>query len=359
MATSILTQGAVSGEDAYGKLLANRVDVVVTDIVMPVMSGIELLQKINELDPDIPVILMTAYADMNKVIEAIKIGAFDFIIKPFNPELFVHSVDKAIHFNKMLQTEHEYKYLLEEYNKEIETLISERTMSLMALTIADKVRNPSSIIGLTCRRMLDKEELTPPVRTKLQSLVEEADKLDMIVTDFHTLLKSKQSMFVCEDMNNIVKSVLPVLEKKALQNKIELSFTSSDYPVKLNIQKNLFKIAVSHLVKNSIESMPGGGKIAISVYESKNDIILEIADAGHGISEEDMSRIFDPMYSTKEQRYGMGLALVKQIVSEHMGQIYVQSTLGVGSVFRIILPVRWIGKEGNQDYCSAESGDSV
>jgi len=111
---------------------------------------------------------MMAYADMEKEMEAIKMGAFDFIIKPFTAELLVHSVQMAVHYNKLILMEREYRHLLEEYNQEIETLVPERTMSLMALTLADKIRNPASVIGLTCRRLLEKEEVPQPLIPKIE-----------------------------------------------------------------------------------------------------------------------------------------------------------------------------------------------
>ena len=125
-------------EDAVIQFRANAVDAVVTDIVMPSVSGIELLRQIHDINPTTPVVLMTAYADIDKVIGAIKTGAFDFIIKPFTADLLVHSVEKAVHYNGLIRMENDYKRLLEEYNQEIEALVAERTMGLVALTLATK-----------------------------------------------------------------------------------------------------------------------------------------------------------------------------------------------------------------------------
>ena len=95
----------------------------------------------------------------------------------------------------MSQMEKEYNHLLEEFNQEIETLVAERTMSLMALTVADKIRNPASVIGLTCKRILDKEDVPEKLKPKLQSIMDEADKLYAIVEKFQSYLKSKKSLF--------------------------------------------------------------------------------------------------------------------------------------------------------------------
>lgn len=329
---------------AIDRLRGNNIDVVVTDIVMPEISGIELLRRIHDIDAKMPVILMTAYADMEKVINAIKIGAFDFIIKPFTANLLVHSIEKAVNYNKLIKMEKEYKRLLEEFNLEIETIVAERTMSLMALTLADKIRNPASVIGLTCKRILDKEEVPESLRAKLEDIIHEAGKLDGIVNDFQSLLQSKKSMFGYEDINGVVESVIHVVENQAAAKGVELIFRPFAHPLKINLQKNLFNIAVSHILKNSIEATPEGGRITISTNKDENNIFLAISDTGYGISEEDIGKIFDPMFSTKEQRFGMGLPLVKRIVSEHMGIIDVESRPGEHTTFTIKLPLRWTEK---------------
>ncbi|NCO84195.1 MAG: two-component system response regulator [Nitrospirae bacterium CG22_combo_CG10-13_8_21_14_all_44_11] len=89
-------------------------DVVLTDIKMPVMTGIEFLGKIRETNKDIPVIMMTAYAEIDAAVAAIKNGAFDFLIKPYKPEYLLHSIEKAIKYSGLLQIEKNYKKMLED-----------------------------------------------------------------------------------------------------------------------------------------------------------------------------------------------------------------------------------------------------
>ncbi len=330
-----------SALEAIDAIQSDHIDVVVTDIVMPELSGINLLEKVHRIDSKIPVILMTAYADMEKVIEALKKGAFDFIIKPFSIELLTHSVEKAVNFNRMSQMENEYKHLLEEFNQEIESLVAERTMGLMALTVADKIRNPASVIGLTCKRIIDKEDVPEKLKPKIQSIMDEADKLYEIVEKFQSYLKSKKTMFQYDDINNVVESVVPIIRTSAVSKGVDLVFKPCSHQLQINVDKNLFRIALSHLIKNSIEATPVGGKITISTYEDSDHVHLSIADTGNGIPKEDIEKIFDPVFSTKEKRFGMGLPLVKRIVKEHMGTVNVESQIGKGTVFVIKLPMRW------------------
>ncbi|HMK61879.1 MAG TPA: HD domain-containing phosphohydrolase [Dissulfurispiraceae bacterium] len=103
-----------NAEDAYQKFISIPIDAVLTDIKMPIVSGIDLLEKICLIRTDIPVVLMTAHAEIDIAVDAIKKGAFDFIIKPYRSEQLIHSVEKAVKYRRLTQKEREYKKTLEE-----------------------------------------------------------------------------------------------------------------------------------------------------------------------------------------------------------------------------------------------------
>lgn len=104
---------AENAATALDKLRNTDVDIVLTDIRMPGMDGLELAGKIHDLDPQIPVLIMTAYAEMEVAINAIKRGAFDFIMKPINPDYLLHAVRKADEFRKLKRLERNYTQALE------------------------------------------------------------------------------------------------------------------------------------------------------------------------------------------------------------------------------------------------------
>lgn len=99
---------ASSGKEALEKLRQNNYDVVLTDIKMPGMSGIELIEAIKSLGIDAPIILMTAFVEIKTTIEAIKKNAFDFIIKPYNPQELILAVEKAVRFKHLVKLEKNY-----------------------------------------------------------------------------------------------------------------------------------------------------------------------------------------------------------------------------------------------------------
>ncbi len=329
-------------QDVISRLSNEAVDTVLSDIRMPAFSGLDLLDQIRRLDPSLPVILMTGYADMNVAIDALKKGAFDFIIKPYNHEHLATAVYKALNYRRLLKMEQDYTKMLEVFNKDVETLISERTMGLMALTIADKLRNPASVIGLKCRRIMEKGVMPPELSEDLRDIRDESEKLQTIVTDFQSMLKSRHSMFEYEDVNRIMLTVLPVVEKEAGIKGVNLSVSMAKEPLRINAQAGLLRVAFFQLIRNAVEASPAGGSVAIKTAADDNHVAVSVSDSGIGIPAKDIELIFDPFYSTKEERFGMGLPLVRHIVKEHMGSITVESAPGKGSEFVMTFPVRWI-----------------
>ncbi len=117
--TALLTEFGFSvraftdGQQAVRQFVLEPVDLVLTDINMPGMNGMDLLEKISFLDKETPVVLMTAYADLDVAVKAIQKGAFDFIIKPYRPPALVHTVEKGLNFKRLTQIEKNYKAELE------------------------------------------------------------------------------------------------------------------------------------------------------------------------------------------------------------------------------------------------------
>ena len=116
--------------EALNKLQSHKVDIVLTDIKMPEMSGVELLEEIRKFNTEVPVILMTAYAELDMAIGAIKKGAFDFLIKPFNSQYLVQCMERATEHNRLKQMEKNYKFVLEETVKKKTQELAEALMKV-------------------------------------------------------------------------------------------------------------------------------------------------------------------------------------------------------------------------------------
>ena len=286
-------------------------------------------------------------------------------IVPFADEKgsFVHWVSVQRDITKRKKAEEEKERLmseiesinadLTELNQELETIGAERTMSLMALTVADRIRNPAAMIGGRCRRMLAKEELSESLRSGIMNIIEGAEKLDTIVKDFEEVLKNRQSKFKHEDLNKIVESVVSISEKEAVVKEVEMIVSISKEALRINMQKDLLRVAVFHIMKNAVEATSKGGTVTVKTFCEGDNLVLMVSDTGYGIPDEDVESVFRPFFSTKEKGFGMGLPLVKQIVTEHLGELVVKSKSGQGSTFKLSFPARW-----DEDKLSYRSKDA-
>lgn len=234
---------------------------------------------------------------------------------------------------------------LTKLNRELETIGAERTMSLMALTVADRIRNPASMIGARCKKIFSKEEISDSLRKSLQYIAEGAESLDEIVKEFETHLNNRKSSFKRDDLNRIVESVVSVIKKEAANKMVKLSTNVSQEPLEINMQSELLRVAVFHIMRNAIEATSEGGKIEVLTGRDGDKVILSVADTGYGISDNDLNNIFRPFFSMKKNGFGMGLPLVKQIVTEHLGELTAESSRQGGTVFKMVFPVRWSEKK--------------
>lgn len=155
-----------NGFDALANLQRLSPHVVLTDVNMPQITGIELLEKLHEADRETPVILMTAYAELEMAVSAVQKGAFDFILKPFKPHHMIHSIEKALNFKRLVSIEKKYKIELEhtvlQRTRELEDALTQmRSMSretIERLTSAAELRDEDtgkhiSRIGLYAKRL--------------------------------------------------------------------------------------------------------------------------------------------------------------------------------------------------------------
>jgi len=224
-------------------------------------------------------------------------------------------------------------------NHEMEDIVAERTMGMFGLKVADRIRNPVTVIGGLCHQLARKEIEGLP-KDKLQAILSECTKLESIVADFDELVKSKRFLFKREDLNEITSATLRLMEPKIKDAGLRLLVKLHDKQLMFNANRQLIRITIQHIITNAVDASEPGGEISIVTGERNDSILLTIRDTGKGMSSEELHRIFEPFYSTKGKT-GMGLPLVRQILTEHMGEITLESELGVGTTVQFIFPVRW------------------
>ena len=215
----------------------------------------------------------------------------------------------------------------------------------LARRLAHELKNPLFPLQLTVENMVKAREVLPNdfdeiFKESTTTLMAEIQNLKTIIQRFSDFSKMPQPQLQAVKVNEIVERVA-ALHEPATKNR--------EHPVeiRLRLELNLQVIAVdpellhralSNLVLNALDAMPGGGVITITTASRETTIRIEVADTGTGLTKEECERLFTPYYTTKQHGTGLGLAIVQSVVTDHGGTIGVESTPGQGTTFIIDLP---------------------
>jgi signal transduction histidine kinase len=257
--------------------------------------------------------------------------------------LFFHNIQRlyrrmAVDHSHLEATSQEILAL----NREMESLVMERTMSEMALGVADGIRNPLHVIGGFSNRLMRKTAPDDPARNWAMAISEAAKRLEEMVVRFENLAQNKKSFFSQEDLNKVVRDILEMLQGEFDRKHIHLITGYHPYPVYAQLNKHLLKVAIAHLIRNSLEATSLQGEIRVSTSMDQDNAMLVIQDTGKGMLPEVVTKIFEPYFTTKVGGTGLGMVFVRQIVDEHRGTINLDSEVGVGTTATIKLPVRFV-----------------
>ncbi len=231
--------------------------------------------------------------------------------------------------------------------QEFESAMLSRMESLVRLAggIAHEIGNPLNAITIHLELLKKRLAGLPNDQRKeladsLSDIQEETRRLDRIIRNFLKATRKPPLRFRLDDLNEVISDALSFLKPQLDVAKIPVkSSKDKGLPGFLMDRERLY-YAFMNLIKNALEAMPSGGTLKIAVTHKQNCAIVTIADTGCGISEKDLSRIFDIYYTTKLEGAGLGLMMVYDAITEHGGKIEVTSKLNKGTTFKVLLPIR-------------------
>ena len=382
---------ANNGQEGIEVFRQQKPPLVITDVRMPGMSGIEVLKKAKEIMEDTEIIVVTGHGDMEISIEALRLDASDFISKPVDMEHLLLSVERAL-------KRHEMKTRIKVYTKDLEGLLdkkageikdahamllqSEKLASIgqLAAGVAHEINNPIGFISSNLNTLegyvkdikmlmakykdihsinneermmlLEKiESLKEEVDIEfilddLDQLVEEskegADRVKKIVADLKDFSRVDHGEKEFFNINQGMESTLNIV-KNELKYKAEISKEYNEIPEIECYPQELNQVFMN-LLTNASQAIEKRGKIEIKtgmVYDNGHDFIeIKISDTGTGIAEENLNKIFDPFFTTKDvgKGTGLGLNISYKIIEKHNGEIKVKSEVGKGTTFIVKLP---------------------
>jgi two-component system sensor histidine kinase HydH len=220
---------------------------------------------------------------------------------------------------------------------------SERLASLgrLASGIAHEIRNPLSSIKGFAQYFQGKLKRSSQDRGYADIMIREVERLDRVIAGLLDFARPQEPHPEPASIREILDHSLELLQSDLREKEIEVQRSYDDGGINLNIDRDQITQAFINVFKNSLESMGKGGKLRISLGQNIDKTMLEIkvSDTGRGISRENLSRIFDPFFSTKKKGTGLGLAITLKIIENHGGEISVDSSEGQGTTFRVFLPL--------------------
>jgi signal transduction histidine kinase len=214
------------------------------------------------------------------------------------------------------------------------------TVGHMAAHVTHEIRNPLASIGLYAELLADELPADNAEARKLvASIANEIDRLSEITDTYLRFVRLPRPRREPEDLVAVVRDAVEFARRELAQAAIELHVALPDGALEASVDENQIRQALLNLIRNAREAMPQGGRLAVTLERIGDDARLRISDTGAGISADDVGKIFDPFFSTKDKGTGLGLALVQQIVSDHGGRIEVETGERAGTTFAVTLPL--------------------
>ncbi len=245
---------------------------------------------------------------------------------------------------------------LRRYSEHLEELVEERTRKLRdaermaaigetAAMVGHDLRNPLQvIIGSIYLANGKLNSISSPEYTRqkydieeqLQTIEEQINYMNKIVSDLEDFTRPVEPELVETKLNQLIVDTLTNLAvPETVKTSIEIE---EDFPP-LMVDPVMMRRVISNLIINALQAMPEGGQLTITLSKNEDAVFINIQDTGVGISEEDLPKIFQPLFTTKPRGQGFGLSVCKRLVEAHNGSIIVKSQLGRGSIFRVKIPL--------------------
>jgi len=339
-----VVETAATGKEGLERIRERSFDLVLLDVVMPDVRGIELLEPIHQQDPETIVIVITGYATVELAVEAIKAGAYDFLSKPFTSDVLLVTVRKGLERRRLLQ-EARRAQAAEQRAAELERL--DRFKTQFTLTVAHELRAPLTALQSFLIAVLKGYIPADEQKKVLQRAIDRSQELLDMVDDLLKLAAAKA------EQETATRQRVPldeVLEKISSLQKAQADEKGIDYRVneaqhvQVHADRDQMGQLWTNLISNAIKYTPPGGKVTVTLTAEDGWAVGSVADTGIGIAPEDQGRIFEEFYRTAKAKQieargtGLGLPLVKRIVEGHGGTLEVNSTPGEGSRFTFRLP---------------------
>jgi signal transduction histidine kinase len=353
---------AESGEKGLRIFEEKGLKLVLTDIKMPGMDGIEVLRKIKAIDLEAEVIVITGHGDMDSAIAALQYGASDFITKPVRSEVLALALERA---EKNLATSQQLRAYTENLEEKVEEctmelrqaqeeLIRNERLATIGETVAGLAHYIKNILTglrggtymLNTGMAKDKPGMMKEGWSMVQRNIERVSDLAL-----NLLMYSKErepELTVCK-CNELVRETVDLLKDRAKEHRVKLTTVLDPNLKEAYLDRDGMHNVLLNLISNAVDAciydtaMSKAWEVTVKTKletdaDSGETMVLEVSDNGCGMTDEVKARLFSRFFSTKAGRgTGLGLLITQKIIQEHGGEIAVESEAGRGTTFSVRL----------------------
>jgi PAS domain S-box-containing protein len=217
-------------------------------------------------------------------------------------------------------------------------------ITLLAAGVAHEIGNPLNSLNIHLQLMDRELKKLPTVegerlREDLRVARDEITRLDQIINQFLKAIRPTQPELQPTSVNEVIADTLALLEREIGDRDILVEQELARGLPRPMLDRAQLKQAFYNIIKNALQAMRSGGILRIRTEANPTHVIISFIDSGHGIAPEEIGRLFEPYFTTKENGTGLGLMIVQRIVREHGGTIEVESDKDRGTTFRVKLPI--------------------
>lgn len=334
---------ASNGRDCIEKSKAEHPDLILLDVMMPDMNGFDtavILKKDAETS-DIPIIFLTALNTPSDLVHGFQVGASDFLTKPFNKEELIMRVMQQI---SLVAARH----IIVRQNEELKRTISNRDK--MYSVIAHDLRSPMASIRMVLNLFVN--TVSPEViGQEMFSLIDKANKeteethnlLDNLLKWTKSQTGRMNVVFQDFDLSDVISGVVDIFMMIADTKHIKLNCDFGEENMKVHADNDMLKTVIRNFISNAIKFSNEGSTIDIIIRRKDDFARISVRDHGVGISEDRLEGLFHSGESTygtsNEEGSGLGLMLCKDFAHKNGGDVEVESVLGEGSTFSVLVPL--------------------
>jgi signal transduction histidine kinase len=337
---------APDGPRGMDLLGSKSYDLVLLDLHMPGMDGIAVTEWIRETHPEIPVIVMTGHATVESSIRALRLGAYDYIQKPFTLDEIERTIGNCLE-KQRLQKRNTELTILNERLREIERIKDD-----LLATVSHEFRTPLTAIHgfLSLLETGGTANFTAHQRQGLDAIWDNVNRLDAMIANLLVLVESQDRSYppILEltSLGQFFEEYRQLRTQSRLRTDYRLEIDASSSAQSVLLDRRRFPLVLNNLLDNAFKFCrdPEAAQVLVRVKKEKDLVSIEVSDAGIGIPETLADRVFErftqiDMTSTREfQGAGLGLSVVHSIVTAHNGMVKIVPPVLGGTTIRVTLP---------------------